>query len=166
VIAISILFASACAVLAAGHGKAGLWNISTSMTMPGMQVPQVPPEVAAMMRQRGVAMPGMGQPITTQVCMTEADVAAERLPDLGEKSMNCTTKVTSSTPTAMTADMVCHGRMEGTGHVQMTRQGAEHYSGTFNFKGVMNGQPHEMTNTFKGDWVKADCSTVKPIPHG
>ena len=48
----------------AGHGKPGLWNISTTMQMANM--PQMPPEAMAMMKSRGMSMPGMGgAPITT-----------------------------------------------------------------------------------------------------
>lgn len=157
----AVLLLSPGAALAA-HGKAGLWNITTSMSMPNM--PQMPPEAAAMMKQRGMnmKMPGM-EPITTQICMTQADVDTDIPPRTGDRDESCQTHVISKTDSSMTADMICTGRMQGTGHMQVSYSGAEHYSGSYSFKGSMEGRPNEMTSSFKGDWVKADCGAVKPI---
>ena len=63
----------------------------------------------------------------------------------------------------MSADTVCSGRMQGTGHMQVSYSGAEHYEGSYSFKGSMEGHPNQMSSTFKGDWVKADCGSVKPF---
>ena len=41
----AVLLSSGAAL--AGHGKAGLWTVTTSMTMPNM--PQMTPEMMAMM---------------------------------------------------------------------------------------------------------------------
>jgi hypothetical protein len=46
--------------------------------------------------------------------------------------------------------------------MQMSWRGNEHYEGTYNFKGTMQGRPQEMTSHYTGDFVKADCGTVKP----
>ena len=75
-IAIAIVLLPATAL--AGHGKAGLWNITTSMEMANM--PQMPPEAMAMMKARGMKMPGMGQPMTSQICMTQEQVNADMPP--------------------------------------------------------------------------------------
>ena len=151
-------------VALAGHGKAGLWTITTSIQMPNMpQMPQMSPEVAAMMKQRGMSMPGMGGPITTQICMTQADVDANVPPRSGNHEEDCQTHVISQTSSSMSADTVCSGRMQGTGHMQVSYSGAEHYEGSYSFKGSMEGHPNQMSSTFKGDWVKADCGSVKPF---
>ena len=42
------------ALALAAHGKAGLWNVSTTMNMANMQMP---PEAMAQMKKAGVAMP-------------------------------------------------------------------------------------------------------------
>jgi hypothetical protein len=150
----------------AGHGKAGLWNVSTSMTMPDM--PQMPPEAAAMMKQQGLKMPMGGEPVTTRICMSQAEVDADTPPRTGDREMHCDTHMISKTPSSMTAETVCGGKMQGTGHLQVSYSGTEHYSGSYSFKGTMDGRPQEMTSSFKGDWVKADCGAVKPSmpPHG
>jgi len=160
-IATAVLLAPAAAW--AAHGRAGLWNISTTMEMPNMpQMPQMPPEAMAMMKARGMSMPGMGgAPIVTQICMTQDEVNADRIPSMNSEE-SCTSKVLSQTPSSMTAETTCHGRMEGVGRMQMAWRGNDHYEGTYSFKGMMQGRPHQMTSHYTGDFVKADCGSVKP----
>jgi hypothetical protein len=148
-------------VALAAHGKAGLWNITTTMSMPDM--PQMPPEAMAMMKARGMSMPGMGGPMVTQICMTQADVDSDAPPPTRDREENCQTKVTAKTASSMKADMVCSGRMQGTGHMEVSYTGAEHYSGSYSFKGVAEGHASSISSTFKGDWVGADCGKIKPF---
>jgi hypothetical protein len=63
----------------------------------------------------------------------------------------------------MSADTVCHGRMEGVGHSQISWRGNEHYEGSYDFKGAAQGHSTTMTTHFTGDWAKADCGAVKPF---
>ena len=71
-IAVTMLVLAPSAVLAAPHGKPGLWNITTTMQM---AMPQLPPEAMAMMKSRGIKLPGMGgEPVKTQICMTEEEI--------------------------------------------------------------------------------------------
>jgi len=159
--AAAVLLTPAAAL--AARGKAGLWKISTTMDMPDMpQMRDLPPEAMAMMKQRGMSMPGMGAPVVTQICMTQEEVNTDKLPAMKNLEENCTTKVLSQTPSSMTAETTCRGRMEGVGRMQMSWRGNEHYEGTYSFKGVMQGRPHSMTSRYTGDFVKADCGSVKP----
>jgi hypothetical protein len=144
----------------AAHGKPGLWTISSTMQMANM--PQMPPEAMAMMKARGMSMPGMGGPIVSQICMTPEQVNGDIPPSMHRDGENCTTKLLSQTATSMKADVTCHGRMEGVGHSEMTWRGNEHYEGTYSFKGTMEGRPQEISTHFTGDFVKADCGAVKP----
>ena len=143
----------------AGHGKAGLWNVTSSMQMANM--PQMPPEAMAMMKSRGMSMPGMGQPMVTQLCMTQEQVNGD-VPPAMNRSENCTAKVLSQTGNSMKSEVTCHGRMEGMGHAEMTWRGNEHYEGTYNFNGTMEGRPQNISTRYSGDFVKADCGKVKP----
>jgi len=157
-IAAVIVLAPAAAL--AAHGKAGLWNISSTMEMADM--PQMPPEAMAMMKSRGMKMPGMaGQPITTQICMTQEQVNGDK-PPMNHREENCTTKLLNQTGTSMESEVTCHGRMEGVGHAQMSWRGNEHYEGTYSFKGTMEGHPQQISTRYTGDFVKADCGSVKP----
>ena len=144
----------------AAHGKPGLWNISSTMEMGSM--PQMPPEAMAMMKQRGMKMPGMGsQPIVTQICMTQEQVNGDK-PPMNNRQENCTTKLLNQTSTSMTSEVTCHGRMEGVGRAQMSWRGNEHYEGTYSFRGTMEGRPQQISTHYTGDFVKADCGAVKP----
>jgi Protein of unknown function (DUF3617) len=144
-------------VALAGHGKAGLWNVTNNMSMPNMQIP---PEAMAQMKAMGMKMPG-AHSVTYQICMTQADVDSNELPKM-RKEDGCTAHVTSQTGSSMAADMVCNGEMKGSGQMQVSWSGAERYSGSYHFKGVVEGHPVESSSNFHGDWVKADCGDVKP----
>ena len=145
----------------AAHGKPGLWTISSTMQMANM--PQMPPEAMAMMKERGMKIPGMGgAPIVSQIFMTPEQVNGDVPPAMHRDGENCTTKLLSQTATSMKAEVTCHGRMEGVGRSEMTWRGNEHYEGTYSFKGSMAGRPQEISTRFTGDFVKADCGSVKP----
>ncbi|HEX4635740.1 MAG TPA: DUF3617 domain-containing protein [Rhizomicrobium sp.] len=144
----------------AGHGKAGLWNVTTSMQMASM--PQMSPEAMAMMKARGMKMPGMGQPMTSQMCMTQEQVNGDVPPAMRDRGENCSTKLLSQTATSMKSEVTCHGRMEGAGHAEVTWRGNEHYEGTYSFKGTMEGRPQDISTRYSADFVKSDCGAVKP----
>ena len=159
VIATVLVLAPAAAL--AAHGKPGLWNISSTMQMANM--PQMPPEAMAMMKARGMKMPGMGGgPTVTQICMTQDQVNADKPPAMSRHEENCTTKVLSQTATSVAAETTCHGRMDGVGHSQISWRGNDHYEGSYSFKGMAEGHPQDMSTHFTGDFVKADCGSVKP----
>ena len=149
------------AVAFAAHGKVGLWNVTTTMQM--SNAPQIPPEALAMMKERHLPIPGSGQPVTSQICMTQEQVNADKPPAMSNREESCDTKVLNQSPGLMEANVSCHGRMNGVGHIKVIWRGNEHYEGIYNFKGVMNGQPHEMTTHYSGDYVKSDCGAVKPF---
>src|ERR1700749_1029894 len=84
----------------AAHGRAGLWTISSTTKMPNMpQMQNLPPEAMAMMKARGMQMPGMGQPVVTQICMTQDQVNMDHPPAMRQAGENCTTKVLGQTAT-------------------------------------------------------------------
>jgi hypothetical protein len=142
----------------AAHGKVGLWNVTSTMDMKGM--PAMPPEAMEMMKARHMPMPG--QPFTTQMCMTQDQVNADKPPSVRNDDVSCDTKVLSSSPGAMHTQVTCTGRVNGTGDMQMSWRGTDHYEGTYSFKGESGGRPQDMTTHYTGDFVKADCGTVKP----
>jgi hypothetical protein len=159
-IAVAMVLVPAAAF--AGHGKAGLWNVTSSMQMANM--PQMPPEAMAMMKSRGMKMPGMGQPMTSQICMTQEQVNGDVPPAMHNRGENCTAKLVSQTASSMKSEVTCHGRMEGMGHAEMTWRGNEHYEGTYSFNGTAEGRPQNISTRYSGDFVKADCGAVKPAP--
>lgn len=143
-------------VALAGHGKAGLWTVSstTDMNM------AMPPEVAARIKEMHMQMPSNTH--TSQMCMSQEEVDSSSPPHIDQAGTGCTTKVLSATASGMTAAMTCNGRLKGTGQMQISYTGTEHYAGTYSFKGSVEGNPTAMMTHFKGDWVKADCGAIKP----
>lgn len=145
----------------AAHGRVGLWTVTTTVQMSGM--PQMPPEALAMMKAHHVAVPNSGEPTTTQMCMTQEQVNADKPPAMSNREESCDTKVLSQSAALTEAQITCHGRMDGVGHVKISWRGTDHYEGTYNFKGTMEGRPQEMSTHYTGDFVKADCGAVRPF---
>jgi hypothetical protein len=141
----------------AGHGKAGLWNTVTTTNM----AMAMPPEMMAQMKAMGAKAP-TANTIKGQMCMSQAEVDSNQPPHIDQGGTGCTTKLISQTASSMKAEMTCNGRMKGKGHMQVTYNGAEHYKGSYDFKGTVEGNPTNMSTTFQGDWVKADCGNVRP----
>jgi hypothetical protein len=160
------LIAAAALILAPGaawaaHGKPGLWTITSTMQM--ANAPQMPPGMAEMMKKRGMNVPVAGQPFTSQMCMTLEEVNADKPPRMASHEINCDTKILAQSASSMKSEVVCHGAMDGVGHSEINWSGNEHYMGSYNFKGTMHGRPNEMSTTYKGDWISADCGAVKPF---
>lgn len=154
-----ILLALSPSAALAGHGKVGLWKVTTIMNMAAA----LPPAALAQMKKTHMQLPGP-QTNVSQMCMTQADVDAAVPPGANDHDMHCVTHVTSQSASAMTSEMVCKGRMAGTGRTQIAYNGAEHYAGSYSFIGKMDGHPINSSMNFRGDWVKADCGKVKPHP--
>jgi hypothetical protein len=143
----------------AAHGKVGLWEITTHMSMPGMSA-QIPPEAMARMKAMGIQMPG-NQTFTAQHCMTADEVAQDKPPPM-RNAQDCVMSNYSHDAHNVSVDMVCKGaNMDGQGHVNVSYDSDEHYSGSFSFTGTAHGHPANMTNSFDGKWISADCGSVK-----
>jgi hypothetical protein len=158
-IAASLVLVPAAAF--AAHGRVGLWTITSTMQM--SNAPQIPPEALAMMKARHLPIPNSGEPFTTQMCMTQEQVNADKPPAMNNRNESCDTKVLNQSPALMEAEITCHGRMTGVGHLKISWRGSDHYEGMYNFKGTMQGHPQEMTTHYTGDFVKTDCGSVKPF---
>jgi hypothetical protein len=143
----------------AAHGKVGLWEITTHMSMPGMEA-RIPPEALARMKAMGMQMPG-NQTFSAQHCMTAEEVAQDRPPPM-RHAEDCTTSNLTHDAHSVNVDMICKGAdLDGTGHVNVTYDSDEHYSGSFTFTGTGHGHPMNMSNSFEGKWISADCGSVK-----
>jgi hypothetical protein len=152
----SVLALAVIAVPAlARQGKVGLWNVTSTTDM------VLPPEAAAALKKAGQSLPA-ARPITVQMCMSQAEVDSSEPPHLDSKATGCVTRTIKQTASEMTASMTCNGAMKGTGSIQISYSGNEHYAGSYSFKGTSSGSPANITTRFKGDWVKADCGSVKP----
>jgi hypothetical protein len=144
----------------AAHGKAGLWSITTKMNMPGMQMPdlsQLPPEARARIQAMHMNMTDHG--MTTQHCMTQAEVDQDKPPPMARKE--CKLVKSSVVGHTYTGDVACsNADFSGTGHFQVTYDSNTHYTGSMDMKGSHEGHPMNMHTTFEGKWVSASCGTV------
>jgi len=153
-----------CAVAATAwaqpHQKAGLWETTVNMTWqkspfpPGMQMP---PQAAAAFG---------GGPRTVQVCLTQAwiDKYGGAIP---QNRGDCQMTDVKYTGAGMTANMVCTGRMTGSGTVEADWSIPDTGKGKVHFTGAMqmgpNPTPIEWTNEFTSVYKGPDCGSVKPI---
>ena len=131
-VAVAVLSIPAAAAKHPGHGKAGLWSSTTTMTIAGMS--NVPPQTHS-----------------ATFCMTPAQVASD-MPQGGNPDCKMTNMHTEGR--TITADMVCHGKLEATGHFVTTYDSDTHYLAKFSF--AMNGMT--MSSAVEGTWLKADCA--------
>ena len=125
-------------VALADHGKAGLWQVTTKMTMPGL---------------------AQQQSFTTQHCMTPAEVKQNTMPP----STNAQCKMVNEKVSggSFTGDMVCTGQAKGAGHIVVNYDADTHYAGQMTMSMNAGGQIMHMTNSFEGKWISADCGKTK-----
>jgi hypothetical protein len=142
----------------ASHGKAGLWNITVTMDMPGMpDMSKLPPEAQAAMRAHGVTMNGRG--MVVQHCMTQSEVDAIKPPPM-RNGQDCKMSNLKTAGQSFSADLVCSGQMNATGHFEVSYDSPEHYTGKSSFTGTQDGHPISNSTTMEGRWVSADCKGV------
>lgn len=137
----------ALAPLAQGQRKAGLWEITSSMSMSGM--PNMP----------------MAGSHTTQVCVTQAMIDKYGGPYSNPQTAQCQVTNVSLTASGMTANLTCTGRMNMTGTVQTTFVDANTTKTNMQLNMAMpNGQAMTMTMNSTSVYKGADCGSVQPLP--
>jgi hypothetical protein len=137
----------ALAAQAEGQRKAGLWEVTSSMTMSGMP-----------------GMPGMGSH-TQQVCVTQAMIDKYGGPYTSPQNAQCKLTNVSVTANGMTANLVCSGATNMTGTVQTTFVDANTTKTTMqlNMAQLPNGQSMTMTTNMTSVYKGPDCGSVKPM---
>ncbi|MGA3082594.1 MAG: DUF3617 domain-containing protein [Terracidiphilus sp.] len=160
--------------------KPGLWEVTTTMNMAGMQMPQMPANAQMPQLPPGVKLPpGMQMPSgaggspfgphTTQICVTQAMIDKYGGPTATPPSRNSDCKMTdiSIKPTGMTATMVCTGQMNATGTVVATFTDANTTHSKVHITGTMqmgpNSRPVDMTMDSTSVYKGPDCGSVKPF---
>ncbi|HSM95940.1 MAG TPA: DUF3617 domain-containing protein [Rhizomicrobium sp.] len=130
----AMALAATTATAFADHGKVGLWQVTTTASMHGMAPHK----------------------FSSEQCMTESEVKSDKPPAM-EKDSNCKMTGEHMTANSFAADMVCSGPTKGTGHMSVVYDGDTHYSGQMTMAMNAGGRAMNMTNTFDGKWVSADC---------
>lgn len=144
----------------ADHGKAGLWRVTVTLHSNDRALPQMSASDRAQMKALGVEMPN-NHTVTTEHCMTEEEVKADALHAIQQRGAGCVLKNRTKSGQTYSADMVCNGEMKGQGHVTVTYDTNEHYSGKMTFRGTSHGRPADITNLFDGSWIAASCGNVR-----
>ena len=126
--------------------KAGLWEVTSQMSMSGMP-----------------NMPQMGGR-TQEVCVTQAMIDKYGGPYSNPQNAQCQVTNVSLTPTGMSADLSCTGRMSMTGTVKTTFVDANTTKTTMLMNMTMgNGQQMQMTMNATSSYKGADCGSVQPL---
>lgn len=137
--------------------KAGLWELTTTMTW---QRSPFPPGA-------DTAAPGNGAPRTTPVCFTEEQIQKYGA-IMPPEHANCTIANVVKKANSMTGEMVCTGRMNGKASLESSWPDAEHATGKMHFVGTMQigktTAPAEWTVVSSSVFKGADCGSVKPFP--
>jgi hypothetical protein len=164
------LFTVALFAWAQSARKAGLWEVTTTMNMAGMQMPQMPPN---MQMPAGMRMPsaGGGSPFgthTSQVCVSQEMIDKFGGPTGNPPSHNSDCKMTNVSIMAngMTAKMVCTGQLNATGDVKSTWTDGNTTHTTIHLEGTMqhgpNTMPVNMTIQSNSVYKGPDCGSVQP----
>jgi hypothetical protein len=148
----------------AEHGKVGLWDDTTTATMPSMMPPMSPAQMAQLSPAQMAQMQAMQKPVVHgvhyQFCMTPAEVASDNPPTLNSKT--CSWANVTAAGHSFSGDVVCAGKLyNGTGHFSLSFDSDEHYTGQISMSGVTNGQSVKSSSALEGKWVSADCGAVK-----
>lgn len=142
------------ATLSAESRKAGLWQMTTTMTW--QKAPSIPGEEGNRLR---------GGTHTTQVCLTQEmiDKYGALLP---QSRGQCTIANKVIMPGSISADYMCSGMMSGKGDLKSIWSDTEHEKGTLHFLGTFQvgseAQPIEWTTESTSVFKSADCGSVKP----
>lgn len=112
--------------------------------------------------------PFAGGPSTKQICLTQAIIDKYGAPPPQSRAGDCTVTNVQKSDHGMTANMVCTGRMTGSGAVESSWSDPEHAAGKVHFTGTVQGRngtmPIEWTNESTSVFKGADCGSVQPLP--
>jgi hypothetical protein len=136
--------------------KAGLWEITTDMTMVQSPFPTGSP-MAAMFADA---------PHTMQMCVTQEQIDKFGGP-APRAGRNCQLSNVQKTDHSMSADMVCTGSLAGKGSFESSWTDPNHARGTAHFVGTMamgkTTGPFEWTAKSESTFKSSDCGDVKPL---
>ncbi len=139
------------------HRKAGLWEVTSSMTWqqspmpPGMQAPP--------------GSPFSGAPHTNLVCVTQAQIDQYGGPP-PQTHGNCQVTGFQMRPDGMNAAIACTGQVAGDGTVEGSWSDPDHARVKVHFTGTMtmgqNSRPIEWTMDMHSMFKSSDCGNIRP----
>lgn len=123
----------------ADHGKVGLWRVTTTVKTTGTNAAE--------------------RSFSSEHCMTAQEVKSQEIPQNSENKM-CKLTGQQAVGKTLSAQMVCTGQAKGTGNLTVTYDSDTHYTGSLSMRTEAGEQTMNMTNTFEGKWVSAECGKV------
>lgn len=138
--------------------KAGLWELTTTMTWQQSPIPPGSPAAAV------PNSPFAGGPHTVLICLTQAQL--DRYGAIVPSSRGCQLSNVVKTSNSMSADWLCTGTMSGKGTLQSSWSQNDRAQGKVHFVGALqagsNSIPVEWTAESTSVFKSVDCGTVKP----
>ena len=172
-LAAAILIATVSAPVLAQSTAPGLWQIENrmggnpeleqAMAQMQKQLAAMPPDqrkqMEAMMGKSGVSMASNGA-MSVKVCITPEMASRQQLPT--QTQGDCTSKIDSRSGNTMKISFSCTNPVSsGEGVYNFASDKA--YTMKMRFKTQEGGKTQNMTMDARGQWLSADCGSVKPI---
>lgn len=151
--------------------KPGLWQVTSRVSVDGKTLPELGevmkgmnPErrrqlEAAMAKQGLVLSPGGGGAV--RVCFTQADLQRGVLGQPDPRG-NCVTQVESRSNTAMRYRFTCT-QPPSAGTAEVTHQTDSAFTNRVQAITQHQGKELGVLLTGQGEWLSADCGSVKPV---
>ncbi len=134
----------------ADAGKVGQWRVTTqsSVSDPKHVLINLPAKLADAIRQNG------NSTSTKYYCMSAEMVAASKVALGG----GCTTGDTEISGQTLETSFSCTGNNPGKGHISVTYDKPEHYTGESSFTPA-DGEGLRIKSTVEGTWLADACSS-------
>ena len=172
-LAAAILIAGASVPVFAQSTAPGLWQIENKMggnpelerAMAQMQAQMaaMPPaqrkQMEAMMGKNGMSM-ASGGAMSLKVCITAEMAQRQQMPT--QTQGDCTSKIDSRSGNTMKISFSCTNPVSS-GEGIYTFESDKAYTMKMAFKTQEGGKTQNMTMNAKGQWLSADCGSVKPV---
>ncbi len=163
-IMLSTLLGAVCVLPIAAHTAEGLkpgqWEVTVKTTKKNM--PTVPADQLAEMKKMGIKMPGNGEPMQVQTCITPEQASLENMSKQPNK--DCKMQNFKHSVNKASGEMVCTGEMRANGKFEMVMESDTVYHATSTLKGMSKtAGPIDQSTEIDGKWLKAQCdSNVVP----
>lgn len=119
-------------------------------------MPAIPAEQLAEMKKMGIKMPGGGEPMQVQTCITPDQASLENMSKQPNK--DCKMQNFKHTANQASGEMVCTGDMKAQGKFEMTLDSDTAYHATSTLKGMSKDSgPIDQSTDITGKWIKAKC---------
>ncbi len=138
-------------------------EMEKAMAQMQAQLAAMPPaqrkQMEAMMGKSGVSM-ASGGAMAVKVCITAEMAARQQMPT--QTQGDCTSKIDSRTGNTMKISFSCTNPVSS-GEGIYTFESDKAYTMKMAIKSQEGGKTHNMTMDAKGQWLSADCGSVKPV---